>query len=878
MAADTPAAALAAQAIELVKADPVQARTLAEQALDRARDKPDPAAAAMAERALGLVARSAHDLDGSLTHLHRAVRIAERGGLAELAAEIRTSLGGTLALRGQLGAAMRVLDRAVPALSGLALAKLQMQRATVLMMRDRYDEALEGWRQALPELRRAGDVTSQATLLGNRGLVYAYRGATAAAVRDLTAAERLHVELGEERAAADIRQNLGFIAARRGDVPTALSWFDRADAWFRAHGIVDPIGLRDRCEALLAARLVDEAREVAEQAVRELERTRIATALPEARLMLAEAALLDGDAATARQVARQARLAFVRQRRSRYALLARYAELRAARLEGDRSPVMVSAARRTADALAATGWAVEALDARLIAGMLALELGRPGLARRELERASRIRGGPVARQSRACHARALLRLDAGDRRGAEAALRSGLRALDAHRAALGASDLRAHASGHATELARLGVRLALQDNDPRRVLAWAERWRAGALPLRPVRPPEDAELAADLAALRVVTAEIDQAALAGQDTTRLLRRQQALEASVRARARHATGLGLSPVGPPAGVRELAQALNGRALVEYVRLDDELHAVTLVAGRCRLHRLGRPAEIDTELEYLRFALRRLAAGRGRPTTRAADRRALDHARRRLGELLLAPIQEAIADRTLVVVPTGALHAVPWAALPACEGRPVTVSPSATVWHRIASRPHPAPPRVTLVAGPGLPDAEREVAELQAGYADAQLLTGNAATVAAVTAALERADLLHLAAHGRFRADNPLLSSLSLHDGPLTVYDLEAVERVPDCLVLSACDAGLSEVHAGDELMGLTAALFSLGTRTLVAAVAPIPDGETRPIALGFHAALRAGHPPAEALALAATRPSPTEAAHATAKSFVCFGAG
>jgi tetratricopeptide (TPR) repeat protein len=874
----TASSAAAAEAVALVNTDTGRARALAEQALARARRESDHHATSIAERALGLAAREEHDLQGSLTHLRRAVRIAERHGIPELAADARISLSGTLARGGRLAAALRELDRATPALSGPLLAKLQMQRSTILMVQGRYDEALTGWRRALPELRRANDLTNQATLLANRGLVHGYRGETSAAVRDLSEAERIHVGLGEERAVADIRQNLGFIAARRGDVPTALSWFDQADAWFHEHGMVDPIGLRDRCEALLAAHVVDEARALAEQAVRELERTAIVAALPEARLMLAEAALLQGDAATAREAARQARRAFVRQQRSPYALLARYAELRAARLEGARSSAMLGLARRTADALAQTGWTVEALDARLIAGGLALELGRLEVARRELEPAVRARGGPVARRSRICHARALLRLAAGDRRGAEAALRSGLRALEAHRAALGASDLRAHASGHAAELARLGVRLALQDNDPRRVLAWAERWRAAALHLRPVRPPEDAELAADLAALRAITAEIDQVAMAGRTTSGLLRRQQELEASVRSRARHATGLGLAPAGAPPTVPALAHALGDRALVEYVQLADELRAVTLAAGRCRLHRLGPPAEIDIELGYLRFALRRLAGGGGTASSRANSRHALDHAGRRLEALLLEPLRHELGDRALVVVPTGALHAVPWAALPSCAGRSVTVAPSVTIWHRLVSTPGQGRARITLAAGPGLPEALREVEQLRAAYAGAECLTGGQATVAAVTEALERSDLVHLAAHGRFRADNPLLSSLALHDGPLTVYDLEAVGRVPDCLVLSACDAGLSEVRAGDELMGLAAALFALGTRTLVAAVAPIPDGETRPLALALHEALRAGHSPAEALALAATHSSRTNRADATARSFVCFGAG
>ena len=50
-----------------------------------------------------------------------------------------------------------------------------------------------------------------------------------------------------------------------------------------------------------------------------------------------------------------------------------------------------------------------------------------------------------------------------------------------------------------------------------------------------------------------------------------------------------------------------------------------------------------------------------------------------------------------------------------------------------------------------------------------------------------------------------------------------HDLEALERAPGRLVLSACDSGLSAVRPGDELMGLAAAMFMLGTRTLAASV-------------------------------------------------------
>ncbi|MGH8922774.1 MAG: CHAT domain-containing protein, partial [Actinomycetes bacterium] len=109
-----------------------------------------------------------------------------------------------------------------------------------------------------------------------------------------------------------------------------------------------------------------------------------------------------------------------------------------------------------------------------------------------------------------------------------------------------------------------------------------------------------------------------------------------------------------------------------------------------------------------------------------------------------------------------------------------------------------------------------------------------LRGSSATVQAVTAALHRADMVHLAAHGRVRADNPLFSSLRLADGPLTVFDLERLDRVASTVVLAACDSGRPVVCTGDELLGFSATLLSLGTHQLIASVVPIPDVETAPL--------------------------------------------
>jgi CHAT domain-containing protein len=156
----------------------------------------------------------------------------------------------------------------------------------------------------------------------------------------------------------------------------------------------------------------------------------------------------------------------------------------------------------------------------------------------------------------------------------------------------------------------------------------------------------------------------------------------------------------------------------------------------------------------------------------------------------------------------------------------------------------------------------------------------VLTGSDATAAAVTAAMDGARLAHIAAHGQFRSDNALLSTVELADGPLTAYELEHLDRAPGCVVLSVCEVGLSAVHPGDELMGFSAVLLGAGTRSLIASVVPVPAEHTTALMLGLHRQLGGGLGAAHALA-AAQRPFVADGdwvSRATAAAFVCFGAG
>ncbi|MGW5748392.1 CHAT domain-containing protein, partial [Amycolatopsis sp. NPDC003861] len=454
------------------------------------------------------------------------------------------------------------------------------------------------------------------------------------------------------------------------------------------------------------------------------------------------------------------------------------------------------------------------------------------------------------------------RLVHGDRRGADAAVRAGVRVIGRFRAGLGASELRAHASGHASELTGLGLRLAVEAGHPEAVLRWAERRHAGALRLRPARPPDDEELAADLAALRQTAVDL---AAGPEQAPALLRRQARLEKAVRDRARHASGTSTSDTRIPARA-ELAEALGPATLVEYLELDGRLTALVLGGGRLRRYELGPAADAAERLDELRFALRRSAFGLGSPAG-LAERTA-----RRLDDLLLAPLP--LGDGPLVIVPTGRLHELPWPALPGCQGRPVSLAPSAALWHRAATASGRHGGEHVVVAGPGLPHAAAEAAALARRYPGARRFTGRSARVEPVLAALDGAALGHLAAHGVFRTDNPLFSALQLADGPLTVYDLERLARPPRQVVLSGCDSGRSAIHAGDELLGLASALLALGTTSLVATVLPIPDDAGRALMVRHHRHLASGLTPAAALARAQAELPDSPAAF----SYVCYGAG
>ncbi len=869
----------------MAESDPGRSIVLATRAIRLARTEQDPSTISVAERAWGHAAHHLKDIGLAVRHLKRAIRFGQEAGCQLLEAEARMTLAGVLSWRGRSSAAIREVDAALAVLTGVRRARAEAQRGAILHHLGRFDAATESYRAALPVLRRASDHVWVQRVLQNRGIAHCQRGEFTLAEADLRAAEQLCRKHGLDLNLGLVHQNLGFVSARRGDVPTALSYLDQAEERFRA--LQSQLGqlLIDRASLLMSVRLFSEAREAADEAVHHFEREGRGLALPEARLLLAQTALLDGDLPYAYRQASRAAREFTGHERHEWAALARLALLRC-RLRDDRQRrrIAIGGLERIADTLAGT-WPEAAIEGRLAAARLAIERGQRGRGRRLLRRAGRGRRRGVATlRARAWYAEALLRELDGNPRGAAGATRAGLRILDEHVAGLGATDLRAHAAGHRTELAALGLRLAMRDGRAERVFEWAELGRASHLSYPPVRPPDDPALAEALAELRFTGAEIDRlrghgGSGSGSGSARLSQRQVALERRIRDHCRRQRG---DPAGPPStaqsppSIRTMADALGEAVLLEFIQLDSTLLVLAIVDGKARLRPLGPLAELGDLVDILPYTLRRLTRRNAGPSSKRAADKLLRDTADQLDAALLGPVPE-IADRPLVMIPTSRLQSLPWSILPSCRGRPVTVAPSATMWWAAGRRGPPAG-RVAVAAGPDLAGAHREAGAV-AAIPGTTALVGAAATVDAVAGAIDGAGLAHLATHGRVCPENPLFSALRFADGPLMVHDLEAIAHPPHTVVLAACDSGRSVVRSGDELLGLGATLLAQGASQLIAPVLSVLDAETAPLMVALHQQLAAGYPAATALATAQREIADSYPNGLTdVAPFVCLGAG
>ncbi|HEU5283331.1 MAG TPA: CHAT domain-containing protein [Burkholderiales bacterium] len=251
--------------------------------------------------------------------------------------------------------------------------------------------------------------------------------------------------------------------------------------------------------------------------------------------------------------------------------------------------------------------------------------------------------------------------------------------------------------------------------------------------------------------------------------------------------------------------------------------------------------------------------------------------VDDTAQALWQRLMGPICERLETLNLrvgspvLIVPHGSLGLLPLHA--ASDGGQAFVqrhtlrfAPSLTVLAHIAARARAteAPPRLLAISDPrgDLRFARLECAQIARlfGTGSAQVLTGEAATPAALTRDVRGATHVHFACHGFFSWRDAKRSALALAgDATFDVaefmsprVDLDATRLV----TLSACESGLSDyARLPDEYLGLPAALLLAGASTVVSTLWAVQDRSTSLLMSEFYRRLLSGDAPAEALAAA-----------------------
>jgi CHAT domain-containing protein len=848
-------------------ADPARAKVRAE-AMLAATD--DPVVASLARQVVGIVLRDRGETAASLVELRTAVRLARRSGDAERVADAQATLGASLATAGRTREGLVHLDRAAAGLRGVPLATVLVRRAWVSsVLLGRFDDSVVDLRRARRVFAGADDPVWEARALNLEGYARAGLGDLAGAGRAFERSAVLADRLGHGIDLAVTVHNRGWLAFLGGDLPLTFARYAEAAARFDALGMTSPELVVDRCYAYLAAGLADDAVTVVEDAlasrpVQPRERADLLVAAAEAALAAAD---LPRAVAEADEAARMLRRQDRHVRRLRAELMAVWARAEAGLPPGPllrRAERMVESSR--------TEQVPELPQALLLGARIALGVRSPraaGLADAWLAEAAEHRHGATG-TTRALGwlALALRRDHSGDAGGVLRACDRGLRALDEHQATLGSHELRALATGHGAELAALATRTALASGDARRLLRWSERWRATALALPPATQDHDAATTPDLAALRAQHRRLEEARAAGEPTERLERRVARLEQAVRHRLLAARGTGSARSSFSVDVLLDALTEDDTVLVELLEVDAHLYALVAARGRVRRLTVGPAGAAAQAVEFARFALRQAARG---------GRSRIDVAGARLQEALLGPAAGLLgADGRVVVSESSRLQGVPWGLLPALHGRPVTTTPSARLWLRARGSAAPVDGRRVMLVGPGLGTGGAEVPVVAAQDPGAQVLAGDDATVEAALAAFEGAGLAHVAAHGRFRQDSPLFSSLALADGPLVVHDLQRLRRTPHRVVLSACESGVMKPVGSHELLGLASALLSMGTAGVVSSLAEVDDVATVEVMVALHRSLRSGAGLGEALLAARLSGTGDPVLAATAASFTVLG--
>jgi tetratricopeptide (TPR) repeat protein len=869
---------LLAYAEELVYSDPGKAHRLAELC----------ATGASARGLSALTARSAyirlqtHFARGEFDAALRMAREAyERYMAAGMALEaVRTHVGRMSVLL-ELGLYQEVLDAGQVVLDTLdgagqvAVSPTRHQRdiLTALVQQNlggcfeymgRYEAALEAYGAAEERYRATGEDERVGEILDNRGAILLLLGRGNEALEAHEAAARVFIEADLTLSYAKALCNIGEANRQLADYRSSLAAFEKA------RGLYDDLGeltdksllMLDHANVYLDLNLYPEALGAYQKALplldsvgmahdraRALWGTGVAFAaisdLEEAERALSQAAEHFGSVGNAPLLSGvMLDLSLVKERRG--VLAASLADARRALdlvQKKDRSVRRVYAHLRVADLLLPDAEKAEPhlLEARRLAERIAL----PQLRHRLNERLGRLR-----------------RLQGNDEE-ALAVLEEAIDEIERLRHTVTHESMRTSflldKTGAYEEL--LLIHLSRwAESDPRGVFAVAERAKSrGLVDLLTGVARDRAQTADEPLQERIRSLQADLNAtynqLLGVGETaprgplpelhgRTLELEREL-GELRLRTVRATSDPFTTAVPPDVWEGLAPDVT---LLAYHITGDEI--IAFVGGRDRLKIVrdcGSVRAVASLLRQLDVQWDRMGAGQGFVDRHAGHlTRLTQRVLASLYDELVAPLEPhlrtsvagEVGAQKLVIIPHGLIHRVPLHALFDGEAYlldrfEVSYAPSATVFSLCQKRAPQVPERalVLSVTDPLIPYVSGEAQAVASHLPAAEVLADGRATLDAIGKRGPGCGVLHLACHGMFRGDNPMFSSLKLHDGWLTAADVLGVDLGGALVTLSACESARNRVLPGDEIVGLARGFLGAGAATLVASLWLVQDETT-----------------------------------------------
>jgi tetratricopeptide (TPR) repeat protein len=316
---------------------------------------------------------------------------------------------------------------------------------------------------------------------------------------------------------------------------------------------------------------------------------------------------------------------------------------------------------------------------------------------------------------------------------------------------------------------------------------------------------------------------------------------------------------------PVKLEEIQAALGSETtLVEYFQIGPRFIAAVLTQSGLEIIPLVEAGDVASSLRMLGFQLSKFEVP-GLETIQSSHS-LLAATQSRLRDLyhqLVGPLLRKLSGRRLIVAPHGVLHYLPFHAL--LEGDTylidrftISYTPSASMYAICAGVGRQASPRnagTSLLLGvpdkraPWIRNEIRSVAEI---LPNSVIRLGRQAGINVLRTVGASSRIIHIATHGVFRRDNPMLSTVRLGDSYVNIYDFYELSLPVELLTLSGCSTGLSVIAAGDELLGLIRGLLTTGAEALLLSLWDVHDQTTARLMASFYREIRGHRDKGEAL--------------------------